>query len=285
MGVAVVDGHRPVLCDRYVRRNIQTIVSIALERLLILVVGCQQIVLGLSQMLGAEEGECIDGTSGVDRKGIRHLPETHDILVHFFSDREKPPFAFIVRREFVVSSIEPDLRLLDCVVKDLLGFRVRIERFAPLDADGLELVDHHLISFQPRLGLHHLIERLEEAQVVSDSAVEQDTARIDEFRWRLVGGLRERIEFDALGVSDCIRDVSIAAALQNGTQQGVALIGVRRNGNISIGHVGLVIAGWHEEIFATFALVHAARPHILDGGLPVIHDTAVEQAIIGGRDL
>jgi hypothetical protein len=89
------------------------------------------------------------------------------------------------------------------------------------------------LFLRQRIGLHYLIERLEEAQVVAYGGVKEDAARIDEFRWRLVGGLRERIEFDALGVGDCIRDVSIAATVQNGTQQGVALIGVRRNGNIS----------------------------------------------------
>src|SRR5215472_12409409 len=109
-------------------------------------------------------------------------------------------------------------------------------------------------------------------------------ASIDEFSCRLVRGLREQIKFNALRVRDSLFDVGIASTLQNGTQQGVALIGVRRHRNIAIRYLGRV-GRWQEEIFAAVSLVHTTRSYILDSGLPVIHDATVDQAIICWRDL
>src|SRR5215472_6137912 len=110
-------------------------------------------------------------------------------------------------------------------------------------------------------------------------------ASIDEFSCRLVRGLREQIKFNALRVCDSLFDVGIASTLQDGTQQGVALIGVRRHRNIAIGYLDLLVARWQEEIFAAFSLVHTTRSYILDSGLPVIHDATVDQAIICWWDL
>jgi len=42
-----------------------------------------------------------------------------------------------------------------------LSLCVGLEGFALLYADGLELVDHHLVPHEPRFILHHAVERLE----------------------------------------------------------------------------------------------------------------------------
>ena len=107
-------------------------------------------------------------------------------------------------------------------LQNLLGLRVGIEGLALLDADRLELIDHHLVAFEPGLALHEAVERLEEAQVVGDRAVEHDVDRIDELRRRRIGRLRERIELDPLAVGDRLGDVGVAAALQIRAQQCVA---------------------------------------------------------------
>ena len=102
---------------------------------------------------------------------------------------------------------------------------------------------------------------------------------------RRIGRLRERIELDALGIGDGLGDVGVAAALQHRAQQGVALIGVRRHRDVAGGHFVRVVAGRQNQVLAALALVHAAGSDILDGGLPVVHDAAVEHAVVGRRNL
>ena len=92
----------------------------------------------------------------------------------------------------------------------------------PID---LSMIDHRLVPSQPRLGLHDAVERLEEAQVVGNGRVVDDVDRIDEHRRRRVGRLRQRIDLDPLAVGDRLGDVGVAAALENGAQQGIALVG------------------------------------------------------------
>jgi hypothetical protein len=89
--------------------------GIRIVRLPIFVFGSQQVVLGFPQMLGAEEGKCINCTSGVYRKGSWHPPIIQDVLDYFASGREKPSFSFIVRGYPVVPNVEPGLCFLDCV--------------------------------------------------------------------------------------------------------------------------------------------------------------------------
>jgi hypothetical protein len=72
------------------------------------------------------------------------------------------------------------------VAQNLLGTGVWVEWFALFDADHRKLVDHDSIPFVPRLSLHEAVERLKEAQVVWNRAVEHGVDRIDELcRWRI----------------------------------------------------------------------------------------------------
>ena len=49
----------------------------------------------------------------------------------------------------------------------------------PIDLE-LSIID--LVALEPGLALHEAVERLEEAQVVGDGAVEHDVDRVDEGR-------------------------------------------------------------------------------------------------------
>jgi len=78
--------------------------------------------------------------------------------------------------------IQPGVRLQDRAVEDLLRLLVRVKRFALFDADRLQQIDHDPIAIDPRLALHEAVERLKEAHLVQDRAVEQDIDRLDELR-------------------------------------------------------------------------------------------------------
>ena len=97
--------------------------------------------------------------------------------------------AFIEGRQRVVPRLDPGLRFLDRTGEDLLPPGVGVEWLAALDADGLERVDHGLVAFEPRLGLHHPIQGIEEAHIVGNGGVEHDIGCIDEDRRRRIGRL------------------------------------------------------------------------------------------------
>ena len=67
-------------------------------------------------------------------------------------------------------------------VENLSRFVVWFERLALLDADRLQRIDHGLVAREPRLALHEAVERVEEAHVVGDRAVEEDVDGVDELR-------------------------------------------------------------------------------------------------------
>src|SRR5262245_9371319 len=112
MRLAIVDGHRPVLCDRNVRRHVHAIARVALQRSAFSVAGGHQVILVLADMLAAEECERIGHPTGIDRKRIRCLPKTLDVPGHFLGDREKPAASWIERRHSLYATVEPEVRLL-----------------------------------------------------------------------------------------------------------------------------------------------------------------------------
>ena len=77
---------------------------------------------------------------------------------------------------------------------------------------------------------------------------------------------------------------SASLPLEHRAQQRVALVGVRRHRDVAGGRLVLVV-GRHEQVLAALALVDAAGPDVFDGGLPVVHDAAVEHAVVGWRNL
>ena len=95
---------------------------------------------------------------------------------------------------------------------------VGIEWFPLFDADGLELIDHDFVAFQPWFSLHEAVERLKETQIVGDGAVERDVINVHELCRRRMGGLRERIDLDPLAVCDGFSDIGVAATLEGRTQ-------------------------------------------------------------------
>ncbi len=113
-------------------------------------------------------------------------------------------------------------------------FGVGVEGLALLDADGLELVDHDLVTGEPRLGLDDAVERFKIAHVPGDGGVVDHVDRIDELGRRRMSSLRERVELDPLAVGDGFGDVGLAAALVRiGAQQGVALVVVGLQGDVA----------------------------------------------------
>ncbi|MNT17746.1 hypothetical protein D3C72_1529200 [compost metagenome] len=86
-------------------------------------------------------------------------------------------------------------------------------------------------------------------------------------------GRRQWVELDALSIRNCLLDVGIAARLQIRAKNGKATIRIGPNGPVAVGN-GLFVIGWHDEVFATVALVRAGRTHVLERVLPRIVDTS-----------
>ena len=159
--------------------------------------------------------------------------------------------------------------------KRLLDRRIGCERLALVDADRLQLVDHGTVAVKPRFALHDPIEMDEKALVVADRGIEQDILHISEDRrWRS-RGLRNRINLDALAVSDRLCDVGIAMAGEIRTDQGVAAVGLRLQRGIPVWNFSGVAGRQHQELDAR-ALVHAEPPGILERLLPNVDDVGIE---------
>jgi len=131
----------------------------------------------------------------------------------------------------------------------------------------------------PRLALHEAVERLEEAHVVGDRAVEHDVDRVDELRLRGTRRLRQRVELHALAVRDGFGDVGFAAALEVGAQEGEAAVGARRQGNVAIRDL-LFVAGRQDGLFAALALVHAGGADVFDRRLPPVIDASRDRVLL-----
>ena len=145
-------------------------------------------------------------------------------------------------------------------------------------------IDHRPVALDPGLALHEAVERLEEAQIVGDRAVEQRVDGIDEARLRRARRLGQRIDPGAPAIGHGLGDVGIAAAAQVGAQQGVAGIGVRPQRDVARGNRALV-ARRQDQVLAARPLVHAGGADILERGLPAVVDAAGDRALAGGRDL
>ena len=93
MGVTVIDGHRPILCYRRVRGHLQAIGVLAFERLAILVVAGQEIILRLSEMFGAEESQRVDRAARIEWIRIGYPPVAHHVVDHFLGrgKNQRPP--------------------------------------------------------------------------------------------------------------------------------------------------------------------------------------------------
>jgi len=126
-------------------------------------------------------------------------------------------------------------------------------------------------SRQPRLGLHEAIERFEVAQVVGNGGVEHDAERVDKagLRAAFSACFRERIKLHAFTVGDRSRDVGIAAALEVGAENRIALISIRLKWDVAVRDVLLVVRR-ENQVFAAFALVHAGGADVLQRVLPSI---------------
>jgi len=107
-------------------------------------------------------------------------------------NRQRPLTAFIERRleEAFVPDVKPPMCVSGRVLKHIRRSRTGIERFAFLDPNRLDLVDHGLVAFEPRLPLDEAVERLEKADVVGDRAVECNVDHVDEGRRRRSGRRR-----------------------------------------------------------------------------------------------
>jgi hypothetical protein len=102
---------------------------------------------------------------------------------------------------------------------------IAAQRFALFDTERFEWVDHRAVALQSGLGLHHPIERLEETDIVWNDFVHHRVYRVNKFCLVGISRLREQVEFDPLAVLHRFADILITAALQNRTQQRIALIG------------------------------------------------------------
>ena len=108
-----------------------------------------------------------------------------------------------------------------------------------------------------------------EAHVVRNGCVEDHVDGVDELGVRRTMSLRERVDLDPFAIGDCIGNISVAAALQVGTKECIALVGCGWHGNVSGGNV-LFVAGWQDEVLAALALVDPCRSDVLDGRLPAV---------------
>src|SRR5580704_13737248 len=112
-------------------------------------------------MLGAEKSDGVGDTPSIDRILVRVSEESLQALDDIVGDRNAPVAARIVGRRKVgifVLIRQPRMRLANGILQSVLRLLVGVEGLSLLNANGPELVDHYLVSFQPRLRLHHAME-------------------------------------------------------------------------------------------------------------------------------
>ena len=165
-----------------------------------------QVKLTFAQVLGAEIGHGIGDAAPFDGIGIGLGEIRHEALGHTGRGGQRPVGAFIEwrREDAFVFEVEPGVRFSRGVGENLSRFVVRLEWLSLFDADGLKLINHDLVAREPRLPLHEAIERLEEAHVVGNRAIEQDVDSVDKLRRRRIRRLRQGIKLHALAVGDSL---------------------------------------------------------------------------------
>ena len=275
----VVDRRRPVLLHRHIRRHCQPIGAGAVKRLACLVLRGHQVKLADPHMLRAEERHRIGDAPAIDwiavRIGELALKSAYDIG----QDRKHPLAALVVGSEHgFIFQLQPGMRLASGRIQDALGRVIGTERLALFDADRFQLVDHRLVTLQPRLALHEAIKRLVEAKIIGDRGIVERAKCVDKDGIGRLGRLAERIELDPLAIVDSHLDVWRAAAPGDRPKQSITLIIGRGQADIALWRL-LFIAWRQDQIFAACTLVDAGRANIFERCLPGVHDAAVDDAI------
>jgi len=115
------------------------------------------------------------------------------------------------------------MRLAGGRFESVLRFRIGRERLTLLDPDRAQQVDHRLVALQPRLVLHHAVERSEKPHIVGNRRIEDDIDHVVKDGRRRVGGLRQWVELDLFAVSNRLGDVLASAPFDDRTEQRMAL--------------------------------------------------------------
>src|SRR5215813_7751558 len=188
MGFPVIKGGGPVLLDRCVCRYMKSVCSGAFEVVAVLVLDRHQIELSLSKMPGTKECVRKAKPSRICRIDIGIIEVSGNRRYKLPRGRLCPSRTWIERRQkyILILFLKVSMRFGCRILQNSSCFCIRCKRPALLNADCLELIDHELVPSQPRLGLNHSVQRLEEPQVIRDRGVEDYIDCINECcPWRI----------------------------------------------------------------------------------------------------
>src|SRR4029077_15225930 len=129
---------------------------------------------------------------------------------------------------------------------------IRCERPAFDDPDGRKLARNLRINCRGRLVLNDLIDFFVELERVGVDRIEVQTGAIDEFRWRRIAGLVERVKLKML-VKGFDRWARIAFD-REATQSTRYIEGPRSGDEVAIGSLSLVVRR-QKNIFAAASLI------------------------------